>query len=77
MYNYFIITKYLFIILQITSEMAAACESDALTANKKPSSATEFVHFDVDAIIEGFKACLKEDTLITDGYIRGYTEMTK
>jgi len=33
--------------------------------------------FDIDAVIDAFQRCLKEEELVLDDYVRGYTEMTK
>ena len=65
-------------IFQMSTAAAAACESDALTkSNTIASSEADSVHLDIDAVMQGFRECLKEDTLIMDGYLRAYTEMTK
>ena len=64
------LNKYL---LQIPQDDSDICKKEGIEAPiRNPDIA-----LDINIIISGLQECLKEDSLLMDGYLRAYTELTK
>ena len=61
----------------MSTEAVAGRESDGLSKGNRSSSEADSVTFDIEVVMQGFRECLKDDTLIMDGYLTAYTELNK